>query len=128
MAGKKATGKSKTTVGGKIIAGLQEFRAALQSGAPIAAQMTCRKVTLDIEPQAFRPADVLAVRKLLQASQPLFAQFLGVSVKTVRAWEQGQVVPSHMACRFLDEIRRSPAHWRDRLRASLRPAPAIKGR
>jgi putative transcriptional regulator len=58
---------------------------------------------------------VKQTRALLGASQAVFANFLGVSVKTVRAWEQGVNTPSAMACRFMDEIRRDPKHWIARL-------------
>jgi len=62
---------------------------------------------------------VRRTRGLLRASQAVFARFLGVSVKTVRAWEQGFNVPSDMACRFMDEIRRDPSYWLRRLRSAI---------
>ena len=43
----------------------------------------------------------------------LFAAFLGTNPKTVQSWEQGLRTPSPMARRFMDEINRSPAHWRN---------------
>ena len=52
---------------------------------------------------------------MMGVSQPIFSQFLGVDVKTVRSWEQGRRVPSAMARRFLEEIEASPEHWRSRL-------------
>ena len=58
-------------------------------------------------------------RDLLGASQGVFAGFLGVSVQTIRAWEQGRQNPSEMVCRFLGEIKRNPQYWRIRLRDSL---------
>ena len=45
----------------------------------------------------------------------LFARFLGVSVKTVRAWEQGTNTPQEIACRLMDEILHDPDYWRKRL-------------
>jgi hypothetical protein len=38
----------------------------------------------------FRPADVKAVRDKLKASQTEFALMIGVSVATLRNWEQGR--------------------------------------
>jgi DNA-binding transcriptional regulator YiaG len=52
-------------------------------------------------------------------SQAVFAKLLGVSLNTVRAWEQGVNHPSDMACRFLDEIRRDPAYWVRRLKEAV---------
>lgn len=83
-------------------------------------RFTCRTFVLDLEPASYNPNDVKSTRKLLSASQGMFAKFLGVSIKTVRAWEQGTNTPSDMACRFMDEIRRNPDYWRSRLRESVR--------
>jgi putative transcriptional regulator len=54
---------------------------------------------------------------MMGVSQPIFGQFLGVDVKTVRSWEQGRRVPSGMDSRLLEEIQASPEHWRSRLDA-----------
>lgn len=108
----------KDSLGKEIVQGLQEFADALQTGATITEQFTCRKVVLDLEPGSYGPEKVKETRKALGVSQALFAQFLGVSAKTVRAWEQGKNTPSDMARRFMDEIRQDPAHWRKRLRDS----------
>ncbi len=102
-----------------LIEGLEGFVTALKSGDTIAGKFTCRRVVLDLEPRAYTPARVKGTRKLLRASQALFAQFLGVSAKTVRAWEGGKA-PSEIARRFMDEIDRNPDYWRARLRAAAR--------
>ena len=80
----------KNSVGKKIIEGLREFTEALEGGAPILQKFTCRKVTLDLQPVPYSPETVKATRSLLAASQSLFAQFLGVSVKTVRGLGAGE--------------------------------------
>ena len=54
-------------------------------------------------------------------SQAIFAQFLGVSVKTVSAWERGDKKPSDLACRFMDEIKESPDYWKRRLKTLVKP-------
>ena len=79
-------------------------------------RLTCRQVKLNLEPTSYSPQLVKSTRKTLGISQPLFARFLGVSAKTVRSWEQGVNIPSNMACRFMDEIRRAPSHWAARVR------------
>ena len=60
------------------------------------------------------------VRQTLEASQGVFAALLGVSVKSVQKWEQGEQTPGAMACRFMDEIAEDPEHFRRRLQESIR--------
>lgn len=110
----------KDSVANKIIEGLREFTDALESNEDISEKFTCRKVTLDLMPVPYSAENVKSTRKLLMASQGLFAQFLGVSVKAVRAWEQGCNTPNDMACRFMDEIQSNPEYWRKRLRESIK--------
>jgi putative transcriptional regulator len=116
---KKRKNSTKESVGAKIIEGLAEFTNALETGEKIPEKFTCRKVTLDLLPVVYGPKTVATTRKLLGVSQGVFAQFLGVSVKTVRAWEQGKT-PGDMACRFMDEIQRNPKYWQKRLRESIK--------
>ena len=100
-----------------LIAGLGGLVDDLKSGKPIAKKYNYRRIVLDLAPKTYGPTQIRAIRKLLRISQGLFAQFLGVSIKTVRAWEQGKP-PSEMACRFMDEIGRNPDYWRKRLAES----------
>jgi DNA-binding transcriptional regulator YiaG len=76
-------------------------------------------VNPDLTPRTFNPDEIKGIRVVTGVSQPIFGQFLGVNVKTVRAWEQGRRTPSGMACRFLEEIQAAPEHWRSRLDAVL---------
>jgi putative transcriptional regulator len=46
---------------------------------------------------AFEPADVRAVRAKLKVSQPEFALMIGMSVATLRNWEQGRRAPEGLA-------------------------------
>ncbi len=41
----------------------------------------------------FRPADVRAIREQLDVTQAEFAMMIGVSLATLRNWEQGRRVP-----------------------------------
>jgi putative transcriptional regulator len=102
-----------------LIEGLEGFVKDLKSEEPLTKKYTHRRVELELQPTSYRPGQVKAVRKLLMVSQVLFAQFLGVSVKAVRAWEQGKK-PSDIACRFMDEIQRNPDYWRKRLKQSVK--------
>jgi putative transcriptional regulator len=107
-----------TSVASRIIGGLQEFADALDANQPLSEQFTCRLVQLDLRTTDYGPDQVKETRKILNSSQALFARFLGVSVKTVRAWEQGVNAPKEVACRFMDEIRLNPSYYQKRLRES----------
>jgi DNA-binding transcriptional regulator YiaG len=76
-------------------------------------------MSLELNPKTYTPDMVKETRRLLSASQLVFARFLGVSVKTVSQWEQGFGKPNQMACRFMDEINSNPEHYLNRLRAHL---------
>jgi len=56
----------------------------------------------------FRPADIKAIRAKLRASQNEFAVMIGVSVATLRNWEQGRRVPDGPALALLRVASRSP--------------------
>ncbi len=56
----------------------------------------------------FRPADVKSVREKLKASQPEFALMIGVSVATLRNWEQGRRTPDGPALALLRVAARNP--------------------
>src|SRR6516164_2368898 len=115
----KNPARKKQSVGSRIVQRLEAFQGALKSGQKVTKRFTCRQIVLDLEPVPYGAEQVRATRKLLNVSQALFARFLGVSVSTVRAWEHGTNVPSSMACRFLEEIRRAPEHWIKRLQSAL---------
>lgn len=113
---KRAT--KKASVGRRVIQGLQEFADALDRKEPIAQRFTCRAIDLNLQPTAYSPESVKRARQALGASQSVCTRLLGVSVKTVRAWEQGIHTPSDIACRFMDEIRLDPAYFIARLSQS----------
>jgi putative transcriptional regulator len=56
----------------------------------------------------FRPADVRAVREKLGTSQPEFALLIGVSVATLRNWEQGRRTPDGPALALLRVAAQNP--------------------
>ena len=114
-----------TPLGRKIVDGLQEFSDALKSGKPVTEQLTCRKVELRLVPQRYNAELVKETRASLQVSQPIFAQFLGVSTKTVQKWEQGEEDPQRIACRFMDEIRHDVDRWRERLLECVVPKECV---
>jgi putative transcriptional regulator len=56
----------------------------------------------------FRPTDVQAVRAKLGVSQTEFALMIGVSVATLRNWEQGRRTPDGPALALLRIAARNP--------------------
>lgn len=68
-----------------------------------------RTTTLTIEPiESFKPEEIRLIRKETGLTQMLFAKYMGVSVKTVEAWESGRNHPEGAACRLLSMTRNDP--------------------
>ena len=60
------------------------------------------KAKLSVTPVGHYGADeIKAIRKSTGFTQAIFAQYIGVSVKTVEAWEAGRNHPEGAACRLL---------------------------
>lgn len=106
----------KPSVEERIIQRLGEFAEALESRKPIKDEFNCRRIVLKLRPKPYSPEMVKDTRAKLGASQAVFALYLGVSPKTVQAWEQGDHPPNKMACRFMDQIQRNIDLHRDCLR------------
>ena len=56
----------------------------------------------------FKPADVRAIRDSLGKSQTEFAMMIGVSVATLRNWEQGRRIPDGPAQALLRVAAQNP--------------------
>ncbi|MCA9073573.1 MAG: helix-turn-helix domain-containing protein [Planctomycetaceae bacterium] len=104
----------------KTIDRLRTFAEALDSNVVVTEKFTCKKVVLDLQPQPFSPEMVQKARSVLNVSQSLFAEFLGVSPSTIRDWEQGRYPPKNLACRFMEEIIRDPEYWTKRVQQSAK--------
>lgn len=111
--------KKGDSIASELIAGFKGLADTLESGADVGTKFDCYQLRLELKPESYTPSLVKRTRKLLGASQTIFATFLGVSASTVRQWEQGLGSPSPMACRFMDEIRQNPGYYVARLRKSL---------
>jgi putative transcriptional regulator len=111
--------------GARIVKALDRLADDLDSGEPMDLKYTVRTVRVIPEPSIYPPARVRAVRKLIGASQDVFARLLAVSPMTIRSWEQGLRQPSPIARRFLDEIEMSPRHFRGRILASTAGAAGV---
>jgi DNA-binding transcriptional regulator YiaG len=113
----KVSRKQGTPAGREIIAalteGLEVIKAAGGSGGQ---RFTVRTVEMAANPLPYDGPAVRATRKLVGASQPVFAKLLGVSTVLVVSWEGGKRTPAPWARRLLDEVNRDPEHWRGMLR------------
>jgi DNA-binding transcriptional regulator YiaG len=103
-------------VGKELVRRLKRFASALETTEKLESRFTCRTVKLNLKSRRYGPTLVKETRSLLHASQPIFAQFLGVSPSAVRDWEQGVKPPSGSACRLMDEIRQNPEYFFGRLK------------
>ena len=113
--------KHGASVGATIAGRLAKVAAAVEAGEDITKRFTCRTVRLRLAPQRYGPKEVKQTRQKLGASQSIFAQFLGVSPSAVQDWEQGLKPPHGSACRLMDEIRRDPKYWIQRLQELSTP-------
>lgn len=116
--------RSNGTVGERVTQRLKGFVEEVESGENALQRFTCRTISLRLAPQKYSPELVKQTRKALGASQAIFAQFLGVSVRAVQDWEQGEKPPQGSACRLMDEIRRDPTYWLKRLQELSTPISA----
>lgn len=68
-------------------------------------QGPARVVTYKIDPVTeFDKEQIRQIRMDAQMTQHVFADYLGVSVKTVEAWERGRTHPTGPACRLLSML------------------------
>lgn len=71
--------------------------------------LKAKKTTLTILPlETFSSQEIKDIRNSTGLTQVLFAKYMGVSVKTVEAWEAGRNHPDGAACRLLTITRRNP--------------------
>lgn len=96
----------KTKLGQELIAGLTDAVAHARGTRKL------RSATVEVpEPaKAWSKDKIARLRKQrFGMSQPVFASLLSVTASTVRAWEQGQKVPSGAARRLLEVAEFEPA-------------------
>jgi len=86
-----------------IMQGLTEA-AAHQRG-----KISARKTKLTIKPVGtFNTAEIKRIRKRTGLSQVMFAGSIGVSAKTIEAWENGRNKPEGSSRRMLEIVRDNP--------------------
>ena len=73
-------------------------------------QIRARKHKLTVTPvEEFTNLEIKEVREKLNMTQVVFAQILGVSKKTVEAWEAGINTPNGPAKRIIGMLKEDPA-------------------
>ena len=73
-------------------------------------KITARKKRLTIKPvDSFNNKDIKQIRQRTGLSQVMFAGSLGVSPKTIEAWENGRNKPEGASRRLLEIVRDDPS-------------------
>ena len=67
-----------------------------------------KTVPLPSRVKPISPAQVRAIRKRLNVSQPVFAAMMNIPTVTAASWERGRRQPTGAALRLLDIARRHP--------------------
>ena len=87
-----------------ILKGLEEALQYTQGKLPLrAARVNVAEI------KTFNADDVKQVRKQLRMGQKAFADVLGVSHKTVEAWESGKNTPNGPSSRLIALLKSDPA-------------------
>jgi len=82
---------------------------------PVPRGRDARRLRAGYYPMEFGPVDVLDIRARFHASQAEFARMIGVSVETLRNWEQGKRRPQGPARALLRVIAANPKAVADAL-------------
>lgn len=106
---------TKRDIGKEIIQGLKEIKAWKRGEAKL------KTFTVELP----RAADVSAIRKELGLSQDQFALFMGVSVATLRNWEQERRQPQGPARSLLLVAAKQPQAVREAFKSAV-PAAEMK--
>lgn len=120
------TTRRSNLVAQEMLNGLQAFARDLKDlpGDDVKAKYRHRTVKVDLQPRDYEAQDVKQLRSAMQCSQKVFSEFIGVSLGTLRNWEQGARPVSGVAARMFDEMRINPAYWKIRLQQSLKERKA----
>ena len=71
--------------------------------------LKANKTTLSILPlETFTSSEIKNIRTRAGMTQAVFAKYMGVSVKTVEAWESGRNRPEGASCRMLALTKENP--------------------
>lgn len=105
---------NKRNIGREILEGIDEIKDWRRGKTSLRST----EITLPVA------ADVAGIRKQLSLSQESFAAFLGVSIGTVRGWEQGRREPQGPARVLLLVASRQPVAFKKALTTARKHAQA----
>ena len=72
-------------------------------------EIKARTTLISVTPtETFVPEEIRRIRMDAGLTQVVFANYIGVSVKTVEAWESGRNHPKGAACRMLTLTKNDP--------------------
>jgi len=97
---RKRTAVKKESMGSRLAREIHELADDLEAGR----SLTRHRVRFMLSAAAYSPDELRAFREKARVSQSLLAEFLGVSLKAVQAWEGGRRKVPRSSRRFLDEI------------------------
>ena len=92
---------AKSEVYSSIMRGLSESLEYAKGNSSKARRMSVSVAEIP----SFRDKEIKRIREGLNLSQKSFASVVGVSIKTVEAWESGKNIPQGTAQRFLQMLR-----------------------
>ena len=87
--------------------------------------MTTRTAPHIPDAPEFTSKEIASIRERIGASQPVFAKYLGVSVSTIRTWEQGDKVPTGSARRLLQFAHSEPSNFVAFIERSVNPSGGV---
>jgi putative transcriptional regulator len=88
------------------------IQSARQAEAHSAGKAKLRANMIEIVPvPEYRPQDIKSIRARLGLTQGLMGGIVGVSTKTVEAWEIGYRRPSSSAMRVIAELDTNPTYF-----------------
>lgn len=86
-----------------IITGIDE--AIQYEKGSLTKKVKINKITIKPVPH-YKAKQIKEIRRKLNLTQAVFAEILGVSIKTVEAWESGKNIPNGPAQRILDLLKK----------------------
>jgi DNA-binding transcriptional regulator YiaG len=98
-------------------AGVEAYLEASKAGEALEGLCTIKTYRVNVQSKTYGPGQVRLVRSKFNASQALFAKFLGVTPLVVSLWERGDRKPSRTICRYLDDLQKFPQLWTSRIQA-----------
>ena len=95
-----------------IMSSLNELKEHAE-GKPTGVVIHRRAATAIVDVPEFTPQEIKEIRLISRMSQRTFAACIGVSVKSIEAWEGGRSRPDGAARRILGMMKSNPSFAKD---------------